>query len=197
MKGSGDDPIEIFSSWYFDVLNSGGVREPSAMVLATCDLESRPSARVVLLKKHSQQGFEFYTNLGSRKGREIAANPQVALVFDWQVVNKQVRIEGVAEFMDGAESDAYYASRSRESQLSGLCSRQSAILHDRGELLQEIELASQRFAGREIPRPEYWGGIRVVPHTIELWSEGLHRLHHRKQYKRNTNGRWECVELYP
>ena len=197
MEKSGDDPIEIFSSWYSDVLNSGGVREPSAMVLATCDLENRPSARIVLLKKHSQQGFEFYTNLCSRKGREIAVNRQVALVFDWQVVHKQVRVEGVAEFMDGKESDAYHASRSRESQLSGLCSRQSAILLDKGELLKEIELASQKFAGKEIPRPEYWGGIRVVPQTIELWSEGLHRLHNRKQYKRNPGGQWECVELYP
>ena len=197
MEKSFDDPVEIFSSWYGEMLNAGGVREPTAMILATCDTEKRPSARIVLLKKHSQQGFEFYTNLGSRKGREIAENPRVALVFDWQVIHKQVRVEGMAELMDSAMSDAYYASRSRESQLSGLCSKQSAVLHDREELLQEIELASQKFAGREIPRPEYWGGILVVPHTIEFWSEGAHRLHHRKRYSKNSLGQWECVELYP
>ncbi|WP_081264061.1 pyridoxamine 5'-phosphate oxidase [Anaplasma phagocytophilum] len=191
------DPMSIFGLWYEEVLRVKSVREPSAMVLATCDSENRPSARVVLLKRYSDAGFEFYTNLESRKAREIALNPCVSLVFDWRHIYKQVRVEGIAEFMDVSESDAYFASRSRESQIGAWCSRQSMILEDRDVLLSKIELMEREYEGREIPRPKFWGGIRVVPNVIEFWMDGKHRLHDRRQYSKNIDGTWTSVYLYP
>ncbi|MDB1135369.1 pyridoxamine 5'-phosphate oxidase [Candidatus Anaplasma sp. TIGMIC] len=192
-----DDPMIIFGSWYEEMLQVEGIKEPAAMVLATCDIESRPSARVVLLKKYSDAGFEFVTNLESRKAQEMAASPYVALVFDWRFMQRQVRVEGVASFVSSAESDAYHASRPRDSQLSAWCSKQSRVLEDRGKFLAEVEIMRQKFEGRDIPRPQYWGGIRVVPHAMEFWTDGKHRLHDRKYYTRNSDGTWKCVVLYP
>ncbi|CAN7940075.1 unnamed protein product, partial [Ixodes pacificus] len=178
-------PVDIFDLWYKKVVQTAHYSEPSAMVLATCDENGHPSARVVLLKRYSKKGFEFFTNYQSKKGKEIVANPAVALVFDWRHVSRQVRIEGVAEFLTSEESDAYYFSRPRASQISAWCCKQSNILENRDDLLVQIRVTEERFAGRQVPRPQYWGGFRVVPHLIEFWQEGEHRLHTRMQYKKS------------
>ena len=197
MQESIDHPIITFGKWYEEMLKVGGIREPSAMVLSTCNTENRPSSRVVLLKKYSDGGFEFFTNFNSRKGREIAANPYVSLVFDWRSIYRQVRVEGMAEFMDDWESDAYHDTRSRESQISVWCSQQSTIIPDREEFFRKFELAKQQFEGKEVPRPKHWGGIRVVPYLIEFWTDGTHRMHERKQYSKGSDGTWSYVYLYP
>ncbi|WP_041651589.1 pyridoxamine 5'-phosphate oxidase [Anaplasma centrale] len=192
--------MDIFGLWYSEMLQAaaeGHVHEPSAMVLATCDAQNRPSARVVLLKKYGEAGFEFVTNFDSRKGREIANNPQVALVFDWRYIGKQVRVEGVATLVDTHESDTYHASRSRESKISAWCSKQSTILESRELLLEQFEREQQRFEGQEIPRPEHWGGIRVIPRVVEFWEDGAYRLHSRKRYSLGDDGTWSSVNLYP
>ena len=197
MNNSSDDPMTIFSQWYEEMLKVGGVREPSAMVLSTCNTENRPSSRVVLLKKYSDLGFEFFTNYESRKGREIAANPHVALVFDWRNIRRQVRVEGIAKFMSDCESDVYHKTRSRDSQLGVMCSQQSMVMTDRQELFRRFERVKRQFWGKEVPRPKHWGGIRVVPYSVEFWTDGEHRLHDRKQYVRNPDGTWSYVYLYP
>ncbi len=170
VREADSSPMDVFGLWYSEMLQATGahMREPSAMVLATCDVQNRPSARVVLLKKYGEAGFEFVTNFNSRKGREIADNPQVALVFDWRHIGRQVRVEGLATLMDASESDAYHASRSRESKISAWCSQQSAVLESRKLLLEQFERERQRFDGQEIPRPT--GGVLELSRT--WWSFG-------------------------
>ncbi|MGN7679005.1 MAG: pyridoxamine 5'-phosphate oxidase [Anaplasma sp.] len=193
------DPMDVFDLWYSEMLISvmGSLKDPAAMTLATCSEQGVPSARVVLLKRYDRGGFEFFTNLKSRKGREIAANPLVALVFDWRYIGRQVRVEGTATFLSASESDAYYASRPRESRIGAWCSKQSMVLEDRNELLMQFESMTRRFEGQDVPRPEFWGGIRVIPHVVEFWTESEHRLHLRKQYSKTDDGGWKCEELYP
>ena len=189
-------PMKIFEEWHGEMLETGGIREPSAMVLTTCE-NNRPSARVVLLKGYSEAGFEFFTNFQSRKGRELQNNPFVSLVFDWRTVNRQVRVEGIAGLMTPAESDKYHASRSRDSQISAWCSKQSMVLESREKLLEEFEIAKKKFEGKEVPRPEHWGGVRVVPYVVEFWQNCEHRLHDRKRYRKDENNVWVYEILYP
>ncbi|WDM85556.1 pyridoxamine 5'-phosphate oxidase [Ehrlichia sp. JZT12] len=192
-----NNPIELFSLWYEEMLRIP-CKEPTAMVLATCSKDLKPSARVVLLKQYSDQGFVFFTNINSRKGQEIQNNPYVALVFDWNHISKQVRIEGKIEMLLDEDIDKYYASRSRGSQISALCSNQSSILKNRKDFIDSIENMTKEFYGKPIPRPSYWVGMRVVPMLIEFWEEGLYRIHTRSQYTRkDTNHQWNVVELYP
>ncbi len=169
----------------------------SAVTLATADEEGRPSARMVLLKGLDERGFVFYTNRTSRKGEHLAANPQAALCFYWAAIGEQVRVEGAVEPVTDAESDAYFASRPRESQIGAWCSRQSRPSPGREILEERFREIEARYAGQPVPRPRWWGGYRVIPERIEFWQQGAHRLHHRTQYTRASDGGWRSELLDP
>ncbi|WP_246575277.1 pyridoxamine 5'-phosphate oxidase [Neoehrlichia mikurensis] len=190
------DPIKLFGLWYNEMLKFP-CKEPTSMVLATCGKDLKPSARVVLLKRYDDSGFVFFTNCNSKKGRDIAYNPYVALVFDWRFISKQVRIEGKIELLTSEESDAYYASRMRGSKISAWCSKQSSILKNRDKLLASMKDMDQKFEYKNIPRPDYWVGMKVIPRLIEFWQEGNDRLHTRHQYNKLKSNVWKVVELYP
>ncbi|WP_078399977.1 pyridoxamine 5'-phosphate oxidase [Ehrlichia ruminantium] len=190
------DPIDLFNIWYQEVLKNYS-KDPTAMVLATCSRDLKPSARVVLLKQHSDEGFVFFTNMNSRKGKEISENPFVSLVFDWRQISKQVRVEGKIETLSPEDSDKYYATRSRGSQISAYCSKQSNILEDKQEFITSVQKMTKEFMGKPVPRPSYWMGLRVVPMLIEFWQEGVDRIHTRYQYTRTDEHGWSIVELYP
>jgi pyridoxamine 5'-phosphate oxidase len=166
------------------------------MTLATANASGRPSARVVLLRDFSEKGFVFYTNLESRKAREIRANPRAALNFSWQALESQVQIEGSVGSVDPADADLYWASRPRESQLGAWASQQSRELVSREVLEARFAQLERDYAGREVPRPPHWSGFRLVPERIEFWKSMPHRLHDRTLYEL-VDGRWRRGLLYP
>ena len=171
--------------------------EPTAVTLATADGEGRPSARTVLLKGVDERGFVFYTNARSRKGRDLGENPRAALAFFWQMVFEQVLVEGPVVPVSEAESDAYWATRRRESCLGAWASDQSEPLASREELNERYAEHERRFAGGEVPRPPHWRGYRVVPERIEFWRPGDHRLNERDCYERTAEGGWRRLFLNP
>lgn len=173
--------------------------EPTAMALATVGADGRPSARMVLLKEFDARGFVFYTNLGSRKARNLESNPFAALCFHWQPLEVQVRIEGRVEPVSDAEADVYFASRPRGSQIGAWASRQSEPLAARSELDARIRQIEQRFANRDVPRPPFWSGFRVVPERIEFWTGQPSRLHDRDVYTPGAaaDDEWQVEQLYP
>lgn len=175
------DPLVQVASWLVDAHAAGAV-EPTAAVLATADLSGRPSARTVLVKSLSGQGFVFFTNYRSRKGREAGANPWAALTLTWPELARQVRIEGVVEQVDPTESDAYFASRPRGTQLGAWASEQSQEIPDRAVLEHRMIEVTAEHMDRDVPRPPHWGGLRVVPVEVELWQGRLDRLHDRIVY---------------
>jgi pyridoxamine 5'-phosphate oxidase len=188
------DPVEIFRRLFERA--SEHLAEPDAMVLATVDPDGKPSARYVLLKAVDERGFVFYTNLGSRKARALAAHPDAALVFYWAPVGSQVRIEGTIERVTDAEADAYFATRPRESQIGAWASQQSAELESRAVLDQRVAEAGARFEGKPVARPPFWSGYRVVPRAIEFWTRDTARLHLRERYERDGQA-WRRALLYP
>ncbi|NUM55355.1 MAG: pyridoxamine 5'-phosphate oxidase [Candidatus Hydrogenedentes bacterium] len=190
-----DNPIDLFKAW-FEEAKQCGLREPTAMCLSTCTPDGAPSSRMVLLKGVDDRGFVFYTNLGSRKAKEIEANPRVALNFYWMPLGKQVRIEGVAELVPDEEADAYFASRDRQSQIGAYASKQSQPLTGYFELERRAAEIALRFGVGRVPRPEFWSGYRVVPAAIEFWMEKPFRLHERLVYTRSATG-WETTWLFP
>lgn len=196
-SGDSDDPFELFARWFAEATASEP-DNPDAMTLATADAAGRPSARMVLLKAHDRQGFVFYTNLESRKGRELAANPHAALLFHWKSLARQIRIEGPVAPVDDAEADAYFATRPRAARIGARVSRQSRPLEG-GRLAFERALAAEtaRFAGRAIPRPASWSGFRLTPEAFEFWEEGRFRLHRRRRFRRAAAEGWEVDYLYP
>jgi pyridoxamine 5'-phosphate oxidase len=192
-----NEPFAQFADW----LAAAEAREPAdpnALCLATADAQGRPSARMVLLKGHDQAGFVFYTNLESRKGAQLADNPSCALCFHWKSLERQVRIEGVAEPVTAEEADTYFDSRPRDSRIGAWASQQSRPLPDRFALEKAVARTAARYAIGHIPRPPYWSGFRVVPQRIEFWQQKPFRLHDRAVYHRlEPESGWRFERLFP
>ena len=194
-----ENPIDQFRHWFGEAL-AADLPEPNAMVLATVSSEGRPSARVVLLKGIDEDGFLFYTNYLSKKGRDIGANPSVALNFNWLELERQVRIEGVAQKVGKEVSEAYFQSRPRGSQIGAWASPQSSVVRGRADLEANVNTAESRFVNTEyLPCPEFWGGYRVIPELIEFWQGRPNRLHDRIQYMKISSETvfWERERLAP
>lgn len=189
------DPDALFEEWFAEA-RLAEPNDPDAMTLATSDAGGRPSARMVLLKGHDEAGFVFYTNSRSRKGVELAANPEAALLFHWKSLRRQVRIEGSVEPVEDATADAYFATRGRESQLGAWASDQSRTMPSRAAFEQRYQHLAAQYEGRDVPRPPHWWGYRLRPARIEFWTDRAHRLHERRLFTRTDHG-WEESLLYP
>jgi pyridoxamine 5'-phosphate oxidase len=189
------DPVQRFALWWQDIRADTRIVEPAEMTLASVDEHGHPSARVVLLRSYDERGFVFYTNLQSRKGRELLAQPRAALCFHWVQWHRQVRVEGRVVQVADDEANAYFASRPRDSQLSAWASAQSTQLTSMQQFEDQLAQASARFTGT-VPRPPHWSGLRVVPHAIEFWQEGPHRRHRRDAY-RLEQATWQRRLLSP
>ena len=190
------DPIRQFRAW-FDEAKHAGARLPEAMTLATATADGAPSARLVLLKSLDDEGFVFYTNHGSRKGRELEQNPRAAFVVYWDGLGRQVRVEGRVERLSGEESAAYFATRPRAARLSAWASRQSEPVASRDVLESAVARLAGEFGDADIPLPPHWGGYRVVPATIEFWQHREDRLHDRLRYRRAGEDAWVVERLSP
>ncbi len=190
-----DEPLRLFAAWLTDATASEP-RDPTAMTLATVDANGLPNARMVLLKGTDERGFVFYTNMDSQKGQELGAHPQAALVFYWKSSNRQVRVRGSVERVTDAEADAYFATRSRDSQLGAWASYQSRPLDARSTFEKRYEDMRRRFDGQDVPRPARWGGFRVKQELIEFWDDRPHRLHERRVFTAAVDG-WKEGLLYP
>lgn len=189
------NPHALFDAWYAEA-RIGEPNDSNAMALATADTTGRPSVRMVLLKGHDARGFVFYTNFESRKAEELLANPNAALLFHWKSLRRQIRIEGPVTRVDDEEGDAYFATRSRDSQLGAWASDQSRSLESRKLFEERYEEMKARFDGQPVPRPPHWSGFRVAPRTIEFWIDRAHRLHERRLFVRDGDG-WREGLLYP
>ena len=189
------EPYRRFALWY-DAAQNFDLEEKSAMVLSTADAAGRPSSRVLLLKDFDENGLVFFGNAKSRKGQEIATNPFASLLFYWMPLYRQIRIEGQIERISETESDTYFSSRERESQIGAWASKQSEGLDSYQDLRERFELYEKRFADQPIPRPQHWLGYRLVPHRFEFWRKKPHRLHLRDVYI-NEKGKWRHHRLFP
>jgi pyridoxamine 5'-phosphate oxidase len=189
------DPIAFFAQWLDEAL-AAQAHEPTAMTLATIDPDGAPSSRVVLLKALDSRGFSFFTHRTSRKGRALAHDARVALTFFWPELERQVRVQGRAEPLSDDESDSYFASRPRASQLGAWASMQSAPLESRAQLEERFAQAAARFEGKEIPRPPHWGGYLVAPSAVEFWQGRRNRMHDRVAFVREGGG-WKRLRLAP
>lgn len=190
-----DDPIKQFEQWFLDA-QENGLDNPNALSLATADAGGMPSVRTVLLKAFDEKGFVFYTNYGSRKARDLAANPQAAMLFHWLEFDRQVKIQGRVEKVSTAESLKYFSSRPHGSQIGAWCSEQSSPIGSRTLLVQAYESMKKKFAEGEVPLPDFWGGYRVIPQRIEFWQGRENRLHDRFEYQLDA-GRWLIQRLAP
>ena len=189
------DPFALFRAWY-DEARQAEPNDSNAMALATATPDGAPSVRMVLLKGHGPDGFVFYTNSRSRKGAEILANPQAALLFHWKSLRRQIRIEGPLERVDEAAADAYFASRARDSQLGAIASDQSQPLDSRETFLARYEAARAQFEGRDVIRPAHWFGFRLTPEAMEFWPDRPYPLHERRRFVRGGTD-WSSTLLYP
>jgi pyridoxamine 5'-phosphate oxidase len=189
------DPLATVRAW-IDEAAAAGVEEPTAAALATADGSGAPSLRFVLLRGIDDRGARFYTNYESRKAGELESNPRAALALYWQVLHRQVRLEGPVQRLSSEESDAYFASRARESRIGAWASHQSRELASREELDAQVDEVEARFAGADVPRPEFWGGYLLTPEVVELWIGRANRLHDREQWRRTGDG-WTMRRLSP
>ena len=191
-----DDPHALFRAWFAEA-RASEINDSNAMALATVDVTGQPSVRMVLLKGHDERGFVFYTNRESRKAQELGEGSKAALLFHWKSLRRQIRIEGPLSRVAEAESDAYFASRSRDSQLGAWASDQSRPLDTRETFEARFETMRARFADGDVPRPPHWGGYRVTPQRIEFWLDREHRLHERRIFTRTAEGGWDEGLLFP
>ncbi|MGF1592220.1 MAG: pyridoxamine 5'-phosphate oxidase [Kiloniellaceae bacterium] len=194
------DPLDVFAAWLAEA-EAAEPNDPTAMALSTVGEDGMPSCRMVLLKGYDPEGFVFYTNYESRKGRQLLATPKAALLFHWKSLRRQVRVEGEVSPVDDAEADAYFASRARQSQIGAWASQQSRPLEGRFELEKRVALFAAKHAVGKVPRPPYWSGFRLSPRLIEFWQDGAFRLHDRLVYRRadaeDAGERWSTERLYP
>ena len=190
------NPIVLFRGWLYDA-KAAGIKLYEAMTLATATSDGRPSARLVLLKQADDRGFVFFTNYNSQKARELDANPQAALVFYWPQLERQVRVEGKVERIAPAESDAYFKTRPRESQIGAMASPQSEVVASREVLEERVRELEKSYEGREVDRPANWGGYRLQPERIEFWKGRPGRMHDRILYERRAAGDWRISRLAP
>ena len=189
------DPFTLFDQWYGEA-REAEINDSNAMAVATADARGRPSVRMVLLKGHGPEGFVFYTNFEGRKADQLLANPHAALMFHWKSLRRQIRIEGPVETVEEAAADAYFATRSRDSQLGAWASDQSRPLPSRDVFMSRYADALARFEGGPVPRPPHWSGFRVMPERIEFWQDREHRLHERRLFVKYGDG-WSEGLLYP
>jgi pyridoxamine 5'-phosphate oxidase len=189
------DPFALFEAWFAEA--QAAEPEANAMAVATATPDGAPSVRMILLKEHGPEGFVFYTNGESRKGREIAANPRAALLFHWKSLGRQIRIEGVLEEVPPGMADAYFHSRARVSQLGSAASDQSRPLDSRATYLARVEELARRYPEGDIPRPPHWTGFRLKPSNFEFWIGRDNRLHERRRFARDASGGWPSALLYP
>ena len=196
-SAAGDNPVELFMAWIDTARGSGAILEPNAMTLATVDEAGRPAARMVLLKEVEDDGsFVFYTNRDWRKGRELAANPYASLVFWWEPLERQVRIEGTVSLTSAEDTAAYFATRPRQSRIGAWASNQSETVADRAALEQRFAEADAAHPGEDVPVPPWWGGYRIAPDVMEFWQGRMGRMHDRLRYER-AGARWERTRLQP
>ena len=191
-----EDPLALFGEW-FALARKSEPNDPDAVALATATPDAAPSVRMVLLKDWGPEGFVIYTNGNSRKGSELHANPQAAMLFHWKSLRRQIRIEGRIHEVPAAMADAYFASRGRDSQIGAHASDQSAPLGSRGEFLARIAKTGARYLVGSVPRPPHWTGFCLVPHAIEFWMDRPFRLHERRHFVRNETQGWTSTLLYP
>jgi len=192
-----EEPFGLFQAWMDEAIASEP-DDPNAMAVATVDADGLPDVRMILLKGADERGFVFYTNRGSAKGRELEAAPKAALLLYWKSLHRQIRMRGPIERVSDAEADAYFASRSRESRIGAWASDQSRPLESRAALEAAVARRTAEFAGKDVPRPPYWHGFRVVPLEIEFWASRPHRLHDRIVFRRSSpSAPWVKTRLYP
>lgn len=196
-NGIPDNPLQLFQTWFYEVETSGGVDETNAMTVSTIGLDGFPKARVVLLKKYTHEGFIFYTNYESEKGKAIAANPNICLSFFWANMERQVIIKGIAEKLAENLSDGYFESRPIGSQLGALVSPQSEVIPSRDFLENKLHELEKLYAEKEIIRPKFWGGFLVRPQSIEFWQGRPNRLHDRIRYSLTDDYNWKIERLAP
>lgn len=192
-----EDPMNLFQRWFFETKEQGGVDEVNAMTVATTGLDGFPKSRVVLLKQFTEEGFVFYTNYTSEKGKAILENPKVCLSFFWHSMERQVIIKGIAERTQAVISDNYFDSRPEGSKLGAIVSHQSEIIASRSILEDKLKQLENDFEGKEIPRPDYWGGFLIRPVSVEFWQGRANRLHDRIRYQINADFSWTIDRLAP
>ena len=195
-KNLSASPLLQFDQWMKKAIGSGNA-EPTAMTLSTADAKGKPTARIVLLKSYDKSGFVFYTNYKSRKADELKSNRSATLVFYWSEISKQIRIEGKVKRVSAKESDEYFQSRPRESQIGALASSQSKVAASRKVIDEQFRFFEKKFEGKKIPRPDNWGGYILVPDYFEFWQGRMSRLHDRIVYRKIANGRWKIFRLFP
>lgn len=192
-----ENPLELFQKWFYEVERSNSVDEANAMTLSTLGIDGYPKSRVVLLKRYTYEGFIFYTNYLSEKGMAISKNPNVCISFFWAQAERQIIIKGTAEKILENMSDGYFETRPKGSQLSALVSNQSAVVENRNYLDQKLKALEIEYEGREVPRPDYWGGYLVRPVEMEFWQGRANRLHDRIRYKLQEDYNWKIDRLAP
>jgi len=191
-----DSPFTLFDQWLNEAI-AAKIPDPTAMTVATVDASGQPSQRIVLLKDVSEAGFVFFTNLGSRKAQELQQNPKISCHFPWFFMERQVKVCGQVERLSFKENANYFFSRPKDSQLAAYASKQSQPISSRALLLTQFAQMKQKFADKQLPAPDFWGGFRIVPHQIEFWQGGEDRLHDRFEYNRTDSGAWATQRLMP